>query len=117
MIGGKRFMFGYGDISIGVNPVTRQMCFQQFKPPAEVGDKVIEDKVDWIGERIYIEIGCYEEYQELCRLLDSAKSKKILEFTFKDYIFDFSNYNEKSIEACRKHLSNAMSWYFLAMAC
>lgn len=116
MINGKIFKFGYGDISIGGIPTTRQMCFQQFKPPAKIGDRVIEDKVEWIGERIFIEIS-YEDYQELCKLLGNVKSRKVSEFTFKDYVFDFTNYNEASVNVCREKLSEAMAWYFLAMAC
>lgn len=116
MIDGKRFKFGYGDISVGGNPVTRQMNFQQFKPPAKVGSKVMADEVELIGEKIFLEID-YEDYQELNKLLGSVKSRKISEFTFKNYVFDFTNYNEKSVEACRQKLSEAMSLYLLAMAC
>lgn len=116
MIDGKRFKFGYGDISVGGNPVTRQMNFQQFKPPAKVGDKVMDDEIELIGERIFLEI-CYEDYQELSKLLGSVKSREISEFTFKNYVFDFTNYNEKSVDVCRQKLSEAMKFYFLAMAC
>ena len=116
MIDRNKFKFGYGDISIGSNPVTREMCFQQFKPPAKVGDSIIEDEVEWIGEQILIKVG-YEDYQELRRLLSRVKSREISEFTFKNYIFDFTNYNEKSVVACEQKLSDAMGLYLLAMAC
>lgn len=116
MIDGKRFKFGHGDISVGGNPVTRQMDFQQFRLPAKVGDKVMDDEVELIGERIFLEIG-YEDYQELSKLLGSVKSRKISEFTFKNYVFDFTNYNEKSVDVCRQKLSEAMKFYFFAMAC
>lgn len=117
MIDGKRLKFGYGDISIGGISTTRQMSFQQFKPPAKVGDNVIRaDEVEWIGEQILVEIS-FKDYQKLCDLLGRVVSREISEFVFKDYIFDFTNYNETSVEMCRKRLSDAMSWYFLAMAC
>lgn len=116
MIEEKIFKFGYGDISVGGNPFTRQMNFQQFKPPAKIGNEVIDDEVEFIGERILIEIA-YEDYQKLSKLFDDVKSRKISKFTFKGYIFDFTNYNEKSVEVCKKKLNEAMSLYFLAMAC
>lgn len=116
MIDGKRFKFGYGDISVGGNPVTRQMIFQQFKPPIEVGADVMKHNVMWVGERILIKVS-YGDYQDLCKLLSRVKSREISEFTFKDYIFDFTNYNEKSVEICKEKLSEAMSLYFLGMAC
>lgn len=115
MIDGKRFKFGYGDISVGGDPVGREIFFQQFKPPAKCGDNVSPD-VEWIGEQISIKID-YEDYKKLGKLLDDVKSREISEFTFKDYIFDFTNYNEKSVEVCKKKLSKAVSLYFLAMAC
>lgn len=116
MIDGKRFKFGHGDIGVGAIPSTRQIHFQQFRPPIEVGDNVLNYDVDWIGERIFIEIN-YEDYQKLSKLFGSVKSRDVSKFTFKDYIFDFTNYNEKSVEVCQQKLSEAMSLYFLAMAC
>ena len=116
MIDGKRFRFGYGDIAVGGNPFARQIFFQQLKPPAECGDKLNSDEVEWIGEQIFIEIG-YEDYQELGKLLGSVKSREISEFAFKGYVFDFTNYNEKCVEVCRQKLSEAMKLYLLALAC
>lgn len=116
MIDGKRFKFGYGDVCVGATPSTRQIHFQQIKPPIEVGADAMKHNVEWIGERILIKVS-YEDYQDLCKLLSRVKSREISEFTFKDYIFDFTNYNEKSVEVCKEKLSEAMSLYFLAMAC
>lgn len=116
MIDGKIFKFGYGDILVGGNPGTRQMNFQQFKPPAKVGDTVMCDEVEWIGERILIEIS-YKDYQKLCKLLDNVKTREISKFSFNGYVFDFTNYNEKSVGVCKEKLNEAMSLYFLAVAC
>lgn len=115
MIGGKILKFGYGDISVGGIPSVRAMSFQQFKPPAECGDKVVDDEVEYIGEQIILEIS-FADYQELSKLFNGVKSREISIFVFKDYVFDFTNYNEASIDACRQRLSEAMKRYFLPMA-
>lgn len=115
MINGKRLKFGYGDISVGAIPTRREIFFQQFKPPATCGDNVSPD-VEWIGEQIFIEID-YEDYKKLGKLLDKVETRKISKFTFKKYIFDFTNYNEKSVEVCRQKSNEAMRFYILAMAC
>lgn len=116
MIDGTRFRFGYGDVCVSATPSTRQMHFQQIKPPIEVGTDAMEHSVEWVGKQISIKVS-YADYQGLCKLLVRVKSREISEFTFKDYIFDFTNYNEKSIEVCEQKLGEAMSLYFLAMAC
>lgn len=116
MIDGKRFKFGYGDISVGGDPDARKIFFQQFKPPAKCGDNVNPDGVEWIGEQIFIKID-YEDYVKLNQLLDDVKAREISEFTFKNYVFDFTNYNEKSVEVCKQKSRQAINLYLLALAC
>ena len=116
MIDGKTLKFGYGDIAVGRIPSVRAMSFQQFKPPTKCGDVVVDDKVEYIGEQIILKIS-FADYQELSKLFNGVKSREFSVFVFKDYIFDFTNYNEASVDACRQELSGAMKWYFLAMAC
>ena len=116
MIDGKRFKFGYGDISVGGDPVGRKIFFQQFKPSAKCGDNVNFNDVEWIGEQIFIEID-YKDYIKLNQLLDDVKAREISEFTFKNYVFDFTNYNEKSVEVCKQKSRQAINLYLLALAC
>ena len=38
MIEGKIIKFGYGDVAVGGFRFSQQLCFQQFKPPAKIGE-------------------------------------------------------------------------------
>lgn len=114
MIEGNRLKFGYGDIAVGADGLTQRISFRQFKPPAECGEQV-SDEVEYIGDEIVLEFS-YEDYCEFNKYLKQISNKEIIEFIFKEYIFDFSNYNEKSINVCKKHLNNAMQWYFMCIA-
>ena len=115
MIDNNILKFGYGDISVGAFGLPPAITFQQFKPPAKVGSEVGEH-VEFIGEKIVIKLN-HEDYVELCDLLDQVKNKEILIFDFKDYIFDFTNYNIGSIEVVERHATNSMHWYFATLAC
>ena len=114
MINENRLKFGYGDICVKSDALTQRISFQQFKPPAECGGNVPED-VEYIGEEVVLQIS-YEEYCEFSRYLKQVSDKKITNFIFKEYIFDFANFNEESIKACKKHLNYTMRYYFMCMA-
>lgn len=114
MIEGNRLKFGYGDISVGSDKLTQRMSFQQFKPPKECGDRVLED-VEYIGNEIILEFS-YEDYCDFSKNLKIVSNKETTEFIFKEYIFDFTNFNEESVKVCNKHLNNAMQCYFMCMA-
>lgn len=114
MIDGNVLKFGYGDIAVGSDGLTQRISFQQFKPPAECCGSVPED-VERIGEEVVLQIS-YEEYCEFNKQLKSVLSKSISTFNFKGYVFDFTNYNEESVKACKKRSESAMYSYFLCMA-
>ena len=114
MINGNRLKFGYGDICVKSDALTQKMSFQQFKPPAKCGDMISGD-VEYIGNEIVFEIS-YEDYCEFGKYLEQVSNKETVEFYFKGYMFDFTNFNEESINVCKKHLNSAMRWYFMCMA-
>ena len=114
MIDGKRFKFGYGDILVCGISETRQLCFQQLQSYAKCGDRVAYD-VDRIGECIFIKVS-FDDYQKLSKLLNMVKSREISEFVFKDYFFDFTKYNNESVNVCRQSLIEAIKLYLPAMA-
>lgn len=115
MIVGNELKFGYGDICVGSSAFFMELRFQQFKPPAECGGPIPEE-VEFIGDKIIMKIS-YEDYRELKNNLKKVSTKEISSFTFKDYIFDFSNFNEESVKVCELHLDNAMREYFRLSAC
>lgn len=114
MIVDKTLKFGYGDISLGGRFQT--LTFQQFKPPAEIGSFIDPSEVEFTSEEISINIS-YDDYVEYKKKLEQVEEKSILEFTFKGYTFDFTNWNIKSVYACKRMLEQAMKSYFMLFAC
>lgn len=114
MIDGNRLKFGFGDIAVGSEMLSRIIRFQQFKPHTKCGDEVSDD-VEYIGEKIILKFS-YEDYCEFCKNLVYVSNKEITEFVFKGYIFDFTNFNTESIKVCRIHAENAMCLYIMCLA-
>jgi hypothetical protein len=114
MIDGNVLKFGYGDIATGADVFSRAITFQQFKPPGECGD-TLDCEVEYIGEEIVLQLS-YEEYCKLDKLMIQIINKNIVMFSFREYIFDFSNYNEESVRVVRRKLNEAISWYLLCCA-
>lgn len=103
--------FGYGDIVIIGS--TKRISFQQTKTTGNCGG-VVPENIEYTGKKIILDI-TYEDYCELCKNLKAVKNKEISKFTFKDYIFDFENYNEESINVFKTHLCIAASNYLMAI--
>ena len=116
MINGNQIKFGYGDIAVCAYEMIQEIGFQQFEPQQECGSSVNTNAVRFIGETIYIKL-CYNSYQEFMKLLAAVESKEITSFEFEGYVFDFTNYNEKSIEVCKRNARLAISLNILALAC
>lgn len=114
MIEGNRLKFGYGDICVGSDELTQRMSFQQFKTPAKCGNRV-QKYIEYIGDKIILQFS-YEDYCVFSKNLEQISNKETIEFTFKEYVFDFTNFNEESVKVCRKHLNSAMQYYFMFMA-
>ena len=114
MIVGNIIKFGYGDICVSSDALTQRIGFQQFKPSVKCGDKIPDD-VEFVGEEIILKIS-YEEYCEFNQQFDNVLMRIISTFSFKGCEFDFSNYNEESVNTCKKNLESAMSTYLLSMA-
>ena len=114
MIYGNVLKFGYGDICVGSDGLTQRMSFRQFKPPAKCGDQVLDD-IEYIGDEIILKFS-YEDYCEFSKKLEQVYNKETAEFIFKGYVFDFTNFNEESVQVIEINLSHVMSWKFYCMA-
>lgn len=116
----KTLYFGYGDIC--VNSTALGLTFTEFEPEIEVGTVMTpelkkEKGIKFISEKFIIPIECYEEAKELDRLLDSMNKNGTFQFEFKGWIFNFSNWNPKSIEGIKLHLSAIRSTLLMCSAC
>ena len=117
MIEGNVLKFGYGDICVGGRQFRQSVTFRQFKPPANCGDKIIEKNIEYTGEELELHLCDLNEYARFVAILKCVKSGKCNIFGFKNLIFDFTNYNEKSVDTCIRKADEAIESYLRCMAC
>ena len=115
MIDRNRIKFGYGDIAITPHPLTQRIEFREIYPQ-KIASKVIYKKSFKDKEGITFDISI-DDFYELEKQLNKVNSKEIVEFEFKDYIFDFSMYNKESIEVVRTDLYKSMEDFIICFAC
>ena len=116
MINGNILYFGYGDIAVRTQFLFNEIQFQQFKPPQEIGTYVEYDKVEWIGECVKFELNeeeCVWWVKKLQKVLDRDTNA----FEFKGYVFDFSNYNRKSVDVVVKNIYKIYNNLLTIVAC
>lgn len=119
----KTLYFGSGDVVVGSYGYT--MYFQGFKPPIEVGtlitDEVIEENnIEWLTDKFYIDFRDIQEivtFENLLKQVADNNGKNFVQFNFKGLIFDFSNYNEKSISTILCHLACVRDALLSVIAC
>lgn len=117
MIIENRLLFGYGDIGVGFDNFG--LTFTQLKPPAEIGATLNPEYCTKYG----IEFG--KEYKLPLNLegVHELKSKinmvtrENCMFEYEGFIFDFSRYNDGSVEVVKKKLENPPLFFLLPYAC
>ena len=114
MIKDKTIYFGYGTVSVGASGYT--ISFTTIKPPQEIGMKLLSsEEVQEVGTPINLTLE-YAEAEALKSLLDSI-SEINTSFVFKDYTFDFTNYNPKSVEVVKLCVKPILNNYLPLLAC
>ena len=112
----KTLYFGYGDIGVGCDCFN--LTFREFEPPIEVGTWFDdESKCKWLSEKFSIPITRYEEAKQLIELLNSMDGKGKVQFDFKGWRFNFSNWNPKSVEVIKKYVNYIKTNLLLPLAC
>ena len=112
----KILYFGYGDIGVGCDCF--DLTFREFEPPIEVGTWFEdESECKWLSEKFSIPITCYEEAKQLIELLDNVSMNGTFQFEFKGWIFNFSNWNSKSVEVVKKYVNHIKTNLLLPFAC
>ena len=118
MIIGKHLRFGYGDISIGCNKASCSVEFYQIKDAKlECGDIVYSDEVTQVEPPVVLSFQDSEDYLHFQALLTRVCAGDLKWFKFHGLIFDFSNYNDKSVSVCQTKAMHAMYPYLIALAC
>lgn len=111
MIKENRIIFGYGTVMIGSNHGI--LSFTWIKPPKEIGDPVNVDEVECIAELTF---DFKEDFLKLKTDISKINSENSI-INFRGCVLDFSNYNEKSVEALKIHLSVVINNMIICLAC
>lgn len=116
----KIIYFGYGDVSVG--SIRTTLSFTGIKPPLEVGtlidEKTIrENNVKCITEPVKFKFTDLTELHHFQHNLRATDGTTSVFFIYKDYIFDFSKYNIKSINIILHHLECIKRALISLMAC
>lgn len=112
MIIDNRICFGYGDIATGVSFSSLTLTY--FKPPQEIGSKV-SINAEVLAPTINIHLS-YDECNELLVQLDLI-TKENCTIEIKDYILDFSNFNQGSVDVVKKKVTALRSNLSFCYAC
>lgn len=102
MIEGNRIIAGYGTLAVDSYHNSNKLIIKHIQPPKEIGSSIVDEFEEL--QAISIMIDC-KGYFELKHLLEEVSTDQPV-FTFGDWIFDFSQFNEKSVEVFKKGLNN-----------
>ena len=115
MINGNRLIFGYGTVGVGLDGIST-MVFTHIKPPKEIGERYDRDTVKEFNRKV-IHIN-HANQSEFGRLINGVSEYNPI-FEFCGLIFDFSKYNEKSVNVVKNKFEIIISsfMYNLPFAC
>jgi hypothetical protein len=113
----KIIYFGYGDVLVGSNFIT--LSFTGIKPPLKVGTEVTEEitrenNIERITEPVKFKFTDLTELLWFQTSLKGTDGTTSVFFRYEDWIFDFTNYNTKSINIILRHIEcikkNLIQW-------
>lgn len=114
MIKENRIIFGNGDVF--VNYTCYGLRFIYNSRPYEIGTSVKTSEISYNDENktplVDIRINDFEDLHALKKLLESVKVSDIKTFEYDNHIFDFTNFNVKSVDVVINHLE-LLSHYYL----
>lgn len=103
MIIDNRIIAGYGTLAVGGYSNTNMLTIRHIQPPKEIGTDIVDEFEEL--QTISVLIDC-KSYFELKRALEEVSAEQPI-FNFGGWIFDFGQFNEKSVEVFRKQLDHA----------
>lgn len=116
MIIQKTVKFGYGTILVGANRDSRELTLEYVEPPVAVGTKV--RKEDLVGSvshgKISFKYG--KDMRTLQEDLKQVSAENPL-VQFREYTFDFTNFNPSSVKSVQDMLIKAIMGNTLPLAC
>ena len=112
MIKGNRIYFGYGTVTITHN--IGKLILNEISPPQEIGKDTSKNKNIKRLKKVIIE-ATNKEFDKLLEKINNIKNDKVI--YFKDYILDFSKYNEKSVFVLWEQALAAQGIWYMSLAC
>jgi hypothetical protein len=119
LINGNTIKFGYGDVLVGADRLLGTLSITEIEPPKEIGTShsVNEEGITIIRSVSFI---YGEDMHELMKKLNNLRElgravPELRMIQFIDYVFDFSHFDEKSVDVVREFVKKAL--YPLAIAC
>ncbi len=108
--------FGYGDILVHSYLWMLQLDFIDTQYTCGEYIDILEENIPNIIKTISIPIDSLDKINEIRLKLNKVHNKEIHIFAFEEYLFDFSNWNKKSIQICIDAIEDIRSKYLLAIA-
>lgn len=116
MIDGKVLKFGYGDICIGHTGFNLQLTFRGFKPPKEIGERILKNEdIEFLTDTVKVDV-TIEECFQLKSILNNIEEYDNV-FEFKGYVFDFTKNNTTSLKVLLKQIDSLISRSIMCLAC
>jgi len=111
MIKGDNIYFGHGTIAVGADAYC--LTLSTIRPPQEVGSSLEGVEVEYL-EKISIHME-YNDCIVLQKLLSNVSDQNNI-VKFKDYVFNFEEFNSKSVDVLNKHIKDILNLYYMCMA-
>lgn len=111
----KALRFGYGDISVSVDTINKTLIFRQVNPENKnIGDTIDLVESDYTDSReivILDNISIQEKIGDFLVLKAELAhvNEKYNRFSLNGVLFDFENYNEKSVKVVADALKAALN--------
>lgn len=111
----KALRFGYGDISVSVDTINKTLIFRQVNPKNKnIGDTIDLVESDYTDSReivILDNISIQEKINDFLVLKAELAhvNEKYNRFSLNGVLFDFENYNEKSVKVVADALKAALN--------
>ena len=115
----KTIYFGYGDVIINIDICANSIRFIEINSPVELNISVSKEIINQTatGSIITIELSTIGSFADFKNAIKTINGKDCLQCTYNDYILDFSNYNQKCIEAILTQLEKLLLSIIIPMSC
>ena len=117
----KTCIFGYGGIQ--VKTFLQMICFEGIKPPMGAGTRILDEEGNKIGNWEYTDseltvlFNTMTEIKTVCDLLSEIEKNQGGSFTFKGITFDFTRYEQASMNIVKAAMENVKLNMLRLMAC